>query len=73
MVYYGITFNGANINASVYLLVFLGGVAELLSYFLGAVTLKRFGRRLNISFCYIVCGISCMLILAVPKEMVWLT
>ncbi|KAB7493646.1 Solute carrier family 22 member 3 [Armadillidium nasatum] len=67
MVYYGITFNGANINASVYLLVFLGGVAELLSYFLGAVTLKRFGRRLNISFCYIFCGLSCMLILAVPK------
>ncbi|KAB7493648.1 Solute carrier family 22 member 3 [Armadillidium nasatum] len=72
MIYYGLTFSGGNINASVYLMVFLSGVVEIPSYFLSCLTIKKFGRRINISFCFIICGIACMLILAVPKDMVWL-
>ncbi|KAL7639048.1 UNVERIFIED_CONTAM: hypothetical protein RMT77_010582 [Armadillidium vulgare] len=72
MIYYGLTFSGGNINASVYLMVFLSGIVEIPSYFLSCLTIKKFGRRINISFCFIICGIACMLILAVPKDMVWL-
>ncbi|KAG0720831.1 Organic cation transporter protein [Chionoecetes opilio] len=71
MVYYGLTFSGGNINASPYLLVFLSGLVEIPSYILSCWTLKKFGRRLNLCALFIICGISCLLILLVPKEMVW--
>lgn len=72
MVYYGLTFSGGNINASPYLLVFLSGLVEIPSYFLVCWTLKKFGRRLNLCVLFLVCGTACLLILAVPKDMVWL-
>ncbi|XP_071542407.1 organic cation transporter protein-like isoform X2 [Panulirus ornatus] len=72
MVYYGLTFSGGNINASAYILVFLSGVVEIPSYILVAWTLKRYGRRLNLCVLFVICGASCLLILAVPKELVWL-
>ncbi|KAK8387397.1 hypothetical protein O3P69_018173 [Scylla paramamosain] len=72
MVYYGLTFSGGNINASPYLLVFLSGLVEIPSYFLVCWTLKKFGRRLNLCVLFTICGTACLLILAVPKEMVWL-
>lgn len=72
MVYYGLTFSGGNIDASPYLLVFLSGVVEIPSYFLVCWTLKKFGRRLNLCVLFTICGTACLLILAVPKDMVWL-
>lgn len=72
MVYYGLTFSGGNINTSPYLLVFLSGLVEIPSYFLACWTLKKFGRRLNLCVFFIICGAACLLILAVPKELVWL-
>ncbi|XP_045588887.2 organic cation transporter protein isoform X1 [Procambarus clarkii] len=71
MVYYGLTFSGGNINASVYLLVFFSGAVEIPSYFLVCWTLKRFGRRLNLSVLFTICGAACLLILVVPKDQVW--
>lgn len=72
MVYYGLTFSGGNIDASPYLLVFLSGLVEIPSYFLVCWTLKKFGRRLNLCVLFTICGTACLLILAVPKDMVWL-
>ncbi|XP_042881764.1 organic cation transporter protein-like [Penaeus japonicus] len=72
MVYYGLTFSGGNIDASVYLMVFMSGLVEIPSYLLVCWTLKKFGRRLNLCVLFIICGAACLLILAVPKEQVWL-
>ncbi|XP_037794722.1 organic cation transporter protein-like isoform X2 [Penaeus monodon] len=72
MVYYGLTFSGGNIDASVYLMVFMSGLVEIPSYLLVCWTLKKFGRRLNLCVLFIICGAACLLILAVPKEEVWL-
>ncbi|XP_053631579.1 organic cation transporter protein isoform X2 [Cherax quadricarinatus] len=72
LVYYGLTFNGANINASIYLLIFFSGLVELPSYCLVCWTLQKFGRRVNLCTLFVICGAACLLILAVPKDMVWL-
>nr|XP_027239551.1 organic cation transporter protein-like [Penaeus vannamei] len=72
MVYYGLTFSGGNIKASVYLMVFMSGLVEIPSYLLVCWTLKKFGRRLNLCVLFVICGAACLLILAVPKEQVWL-
>lgn len=72
MVYYGLTFSGGNINASIYLMVFFSGAVEIPSYLLVVWTLKVYGRRLNLCALFIICGAACLLILAVPKEQVWL-
>ncbi|XP_042224820.1 organic cation transporter protein-like isoform X2 [Homarus americanus] len=71
MVYYGLAFSGGNINASIYLIVFLSGVVEIPSYILVCWTLKKFGRRLNLCVLFLICGAACLLIMAVPKEHVW--
>ncbi|KAK7085702.1 hypothetical protein SK128_014631 [Halocaridina rubra] len=72
MIYYGLTFSGGNINASIYLMVFFSGVVEIPSYLLVCFTLKKFGRRLNLCVLFLICGAACLLILAVPKELVWM-
>lgn len=49
MVYYGLTFSGGNINASVYLLVFLSGLVEIPSYLLVCWTLKKWVTECSLS------------------------
>ncbi|CAL4081191.1 unnamed protein product, partial [Meganyctiphanes norvegica] len=71
MIYYGLTFSGGNIAASVYLMVFLSGVVEIPSYMLVSWTLNLWGRRINLTGLFLICGAACLAIIAVPKEMVW--
>ncbi|XP_071542892.1 organic cation transporter protein-like [Panulirus ornatus] len=72
MVYYGLAFSGGNINASAYVLVLLSGAVEIPSYLLVSWTMNKLGRRLNLCVLFIICGVACLLIMAVPKDLVWM-
>ena len=41
MIYYGLAFSGGNINASVYLMVFLGGAVEIPSLIFASYTVEK--------------------------------
>ncbi|CAL4070369.1 unnamed protein product, partial [Meganyctiphanes norvegica] len=71
MTYYGITFSGGNINANLFVMTVVGGLVEVVACTTSIALLKRFGRRnIGCSF-FTVSGISCLLILAVPRDHVY--
>ncbi|XP_071542838.1 organic cation transporter protein-like [Panulirus ornatus] len=72
MMYYGLVYSSENINASVYVLVLLSGAVEIPSFLIVIWTMKKMGRRLNFSLLCTGSGIACLLIMAVPKDLVWM-
>ncbi|CAL4114125.1 unnamed protein product [Meganyctiphanes norvegica] len=71
MTYYGITFSGGNINANLFVMTVAGGLVEIVACSSSIPLVKRFGRR-NISCSFFtLSGISCLLILAVPRDHVY--
>ncbi|XP_071542755.1 organic cation transporter protein-like [Panulirus ornatus] len=72
MVYFGLLFSGGNINASVYILTILSGVVEIPSYIFVSWTIQKLGRRVNLCGVCVISGVALLLILTVPKELVWL-
>ncbi|XP_068223639.1 organic cation transporter protein-like [Palaemon carinicauda] len=62
MVYYGISLNSGNLSTDPYMYVFLGGLAEIPSYFLTWAMIAHLGRRLSLTTYYVVCGITICII-----------
>ncbi|XP_066986623.1 organic cation transporter protein-like isoform X1 [Macrobrachium rosenbergii] len=62
MVYYGISLNSGNLSTDPYMYVFLGGLAEIPSYFVTWAMVAHLGRRLSLTSYYVVCGITICII-----------
>ncbi|XP_064105109.1 organic cation transporter protein-like [Macrobrachium nipponense] len=58
MVYYGVSLNSGNLSTDPYMYVFLGGLAEIPSFFITWFLVARIGRRLALMLCYSVCGVT---------------
>ncbi|XP_068223638.1 solute carrier family 22 member 6-B-like isoform X2 [Palaemon carinicauda] len=62
MVYYGVSLNSGNLSTDPYMYVFLGGLAELPSFFITWFLVARSGRRIALMLCYAVCGTTILII-----------
>lgn len=61
MIYYGLSLNVGNLGSSLYLSVFLNGIAEVAAYALTAAMLDKFGRRAMLISLMLLSGLSCLL------------
>lgn len=59
VVYYGITFSIPNLSGNVSLNFFIVGALETTARFIGYFIIKRFGRRIPLSVCFVLSGILC--------------
>ncbi|XP_064095816.1 organic cation transporter protein-like [Macrobrachium nipponense] len=69
--YYGLIFSGGNIRANLFLMIFVSGIVEIPSVFVSIFIMNRIGRRLTMIGLFIATATCCLLILAVPKELVY--
>ncbi|XP_068248927.1 organic cation transporter protein-like [Palaemon carinicauda] len=69
--YYGLIFSGGNIRANLFLMIFVSGIVEIPSVFISIFIMNRVGRRLTMIGLFMATSACCLLILAVPKEHVY--
>ncbi|KAK7071582.1 hypothetical protein SK128_010404 [Halocaridina rubra] len=70
--YYGLIFSGGNINADPFLMIFVSGLVEIPSSLIAIVVMTRLGRRITMFGLFLTSGLCCLLVLAVPKELIYL-
>ncbi|KAL7637230.1 UNVERIFIED_CONTAM: hypothetical protein RMT77_011942 [Armadillidium vulgare] len=72
MLYYGITFAGATINASIYLSVTVSSLAEIIAMIAELLFVPRVGRRSFTCFCFLLGGICVISVAYVPSALLGL-
>ncbi|CAL4208141.1 unnamed protein product [Meganyctiphanes norvegica] len=68
MVYYGISLNGVNYGVNPFLYMVISGVSEIPAYTLSAPLIAKFGRRLPITWCFLICGGAIVSLAFVPNN-----
>ncbi|XP_077995054.1 organic cation transporter protein-like [Glandiceps talaboti] len=68
LVYYGISYNTANFQGSVYLLFFLAGCVEIPAYALSMVCIVWWGRRWPTCLFLFVSGLACGTVIFIPDD-----
>uniref|UniRef100_A0A6A7FPC7 Organic cation transporter protein-like n=1 Tax=Hirondellea gigas TaxID=1518452 RepID=A0A6A7FPC7_9CRUS len=71
MIYYGLAFNGGNLNLPPYVLMTTNGVVEFVACFSTIWILNVCGRRLSLCILLVVCGVACLVIVFIPVELSW--
>lgn len=71
MVFYGISFDIANLSSRPYLTIMIGGVAVVLALIATGQMMHRLGRRVVAVSSHLMSGITILSILAVPKSLAW--
>ncbi|GAB6030974.1 hypothetical protein CHUAL_007797 [Chamberlinius hualienensis] len=66
--YYGLAFKAPTIGSQVYMIAFLSSLTEIPSYIIGCVIVRYLSRRLYVILSFLLGGIFCLLILAVPED-----
>ena len=65
LVYYGLTLNVAALSGDVYLNSFLTGAVEIPGNLLAMYCMDKIGRRITLGASFIICGVMCLLMIAV--------
>ncbi|XP_013411773.1 organic cation transporter protein isoform X2 [Lingula anatina] len=68
LAYYGLTLGSGTLHGDRYINFFLSGAVELPAYFIGSFLLQRFGRRKPICMFQMLCGLSNIMLVFIPKE-----
>ncbi|XP_068160671.1 solute carrier family 22 member 13-like [Antennarius striatus] len=69
LLYYGLGLNVGSFGVNIYLTQFVFGVVEFPANFTGWVLIQRLGRRLSQAGFLIFGGVTCLIILAIPKNL----
>lgn len=64
--YYGLSFKAPEMASNIYLGAFLASLTEIPSYVIGCVIIRYLSRKMNIIGSFIIGGVACLAILAVP-------
>lgn len=72
LVYYGVTFDTAELSSNRYLAIFLSGLVEIPAYLLAIPAANHLGRRLSVILSHGVTAAAILLILVVPDSHSWL-
>ncbi|XP_063851392.1 organic cation transporter protein-like [Scylla paramamosain] len=68
MVYYGLSLSGDDLSDNPFVYMALAGLMELPSYTLTVPVLEKLGRRSPCVVCFAFCGVTLMLLAAIPAE-----
>ncbi|KAF0311998.1 Organic cation transporter protein [Amphibalanus amphitrite] len=71
MIYYGVTFNSADLSSSPYLAIFLAGLVEVPAVLLAVPLISRVGRRPTTVLTFLLAGAAILCIMAVPAGTAW--
>ena len=71
MIYYGVTFNSAELSSSPYLAIFLAGLVEIPAVLLSVPLIDRAGRRPSMVASHLLTGAAILCIMAVPRWLAW--
>ncbi|XP_043206324.1 organic cation transporter protein-like [Amphibalanus amphitrite] len=71
MIYYGVTFNSADLSSSPYLAIFLAGLVEIPAVLISVPLINRIGRRPSMVVTHLLTGAAILCIMAVPRWLAW--
>ena len=71
MIYYGVTFNSADLSSNPYLAIFLAGLVEIPAVLLSVPLINRIGRRPSVVGTHLLTGAAILCIMAVPRWLAW--
>ncbi|XP_068604116.1 solute carrier family 22 member 13-like [Brachionichthys hirsutus] len=69
IVYYGLSINVGSFGLNIYLTQFIFGVVEIPANFTSLILIQHLGRRISQAGFQIFGGITCLMILAIPKDL----
>ncbi|XP_072031442.1 solute carrier family 22 member 15-like [Amphiura filiformis] len=67
MSYFGLTIGSSNLGGNMYITVALSGLIELPAKVIGGMISTRFGRRIAVTSCMMLCGVCCLAVIFLPR------